>query len=348
MKTRWNKFLYGGLSIAVLFCPLAVSAQEAAKPEATGEAMTTLSAEFVDPAFARYIDLAFLGAAWENQDAAALTDAAVQLAEGEKVLFRSHKAFTSKSVFEKALAVAADKKDAATLERLGKIAKACDCKDFAAEVARTTKLASESRALVPNVDFLKISEDGKANYYYINTSDLISRVRVAGDKKGLASIKEEIKQVKPEGTVTKESIDALLKLADESETVMGDIPADEQNIGLALEKLAGESRGPGGPPPMYPWGPKPWPPGPGPKPWPPYPGPKPWPPGPPGGMYPPPPPPPPPSPMPKQAMTPIGPVMVYYGPPMTPPTCRRIGWDGYPHGPVFSWDPMWGPPPPRW
>lgn len=336
MKTLWDKFLYGGLLSAVLFCPLSVPAQEAAT-ETAEEATPTLSAEFVDPAFARYVDMAFLGAAWENQDAAALTDAALQLVEGEKALFRSHKTFTSKAVFEKALSVAADRKDTATLERLGKIAKACECKEFAALVARTTKLASESRAIVPNSELLKVTADGKGNYYYINTFDLLSRVRVSGDKKGLAAIKAEIKQVKPEGTVTQESLDALIKLADESEAAMEDVPAEEQSVGLALEKLAGESRWPGGPPPF--------PPGPGPKPWPPGPGPKPWPPM---GIYPPPPPPPPPPPSPKQAMTPIGPVMVYYGPPMMPPTCRRIGWDGYPRGPVFSWDPMWGPPPPRW
>ena len=245
----------------LMLCPMVALAQDAANQSAAEET-PTVSAEFVDPAFDRYVDVSLLGAAWESQDAAALTDVALQLAEGEKALFRSHKTFTSKDVFEKALAVAADQKDSATLERLAKIAKACDCKDFAAKVAQTTKLAADSRAILPNLKFLKVADNGKVNHHYIYTAGLISRVRVTGDKKALASIKEQIKQTKPEGEVTKESLDALAKLADESDVATGEVPEAERNVGFALEKLAGESRhwppgGPRPPYPLYPGGPRP-------------------------------------------------------------------------------------------
>src|SRR5690348_10316522 len=48
-------------------------------------------AEFSDPAFARYVDVYAAGRALLDGDAAALTDAALALAEGERVLLRQHK-----------------------------------------------------------------------------------------------------------------------------------------------------------------------------------------------------------------------------------------------------------------
>ena len=54
------------------------------------EAFAALPDELLDAAFARYMDIDFLRAAWQALDAAALADAGLQLAEGERVLFRSH------------------------------------------------------------------------------------------------------------------------------------------------------------------------------------------------------------------------------------------------------------------
>ena len=215
-----------------LLCPVVATAQDAAS-----------AVNFADPAFDRYVDIAALGAAWENQDAAALTDAALQLAEGEKALFRSHSAFTAKDVFAKALAVAADQKDKATLERLDRIAKASGDNEFATKVTQTARLSAESRSILPNPTHLKIADDiEKTNHFYFDMSDLISRIRVSGDKKGLAILRDHIKQVSPAGAVTQESLDSLVQLANESEATMGNVPEAEQNVGIALEKLAGESR----------------------------------------------------------------------------------------------------------
>lgn len=273
MKNVLDKMLYGGMLSAVLLCP-AVFADDAAKPAAT-EDTPTMSVEFVDPAFDRYIDISLLGIAWENQDAAALTDAAIQLAEGEKVLFRSHKCFPAKVVFEKALAVAADQKDTATLERLAKVAKACDCKDFAAKVSQTTKLAAESRSVTPDVDLLKAPASEESLAYVQYLMELISRIRVVGDKDALVQVEKAVKGLKPsKETISQGEVDSLLKLVGESRAAMGDVASEDQQAGFALEKLAGESRWPPppgwGPPPKPGWGP---PPGPGwkppPPPWPP-------------------------------------------------------------------------------
>lgn len=216
----------------LLLCPMV----------ATAQVMPTVSAEFADPAFDRFVDLAALGDAWNNQDAAALTDAALLLAEGEKVLFRSHNAFTSKDVLAKALTVAADQKDTVTLERLGKIAGASGDSGFATTVAQTTRLSAGSRSIVPSSN-IRITDDiEKTNHYYFNMTDLVTRMRNAGDKTGLVTLRGQIKQVKPEGVITQESLDSLVKLTEESEAAIGNVSEAQQQVGNALEKLAGESR----------------------------------------------------------------------------------------------------------
>jgi hypothetical protein len=327
MKACLNQLWYGILLIAVLLCPVFAFAEEATQDN-TEETTQTLSAEFVDPAFNRYIDIAFLGLAWETQDAGALTDAALQLAEGERILLRSHKTFTSKAVLEKALAVAADQKDTATLERIAKVAKANGDERFAAQVAQTIKLSATSRSITTSYNPVK---EDKADYYFINTSELIERVRVAGDKKALAAIAEEVKKNKDQ--IGQESADALLKLIAESQQTVGDVSDEEQQLAFALEKLAGESR----PGPFPPGPPKPFPPGP----------PKPFPPGPPNLFPPGPPNPFPPGPWSRRVMTPEGPVLVTFGP---IPMVRKLAGPppGMPVGPPFPWNPMWGPPPSPW
>lgn len=75
-----------------------------------------------DPPFARHVDLILFGIAWDNQDPALLTDLGLQLMEGERVLFRPHKAIKSQQVLELAANLAADRHDRATLARLTRVA----------------------------------------------------------------------------------------------------------------------------------------------------------------------------------------------------------------------------------
>ena len=60
--------------------------------DAAPETATASTVELVDPAFGQYIDIRLLWQGWGSMDAGMLTDAALQLAEGERVLMRSHKA----------------------------------------------------------------------------------------------------------------------------------------------------------------------------------------------------------------------------------------------------------------
>src|SRR5262245_61010621 len=77
-----------------------------------------------DPAFERYVDMEALAEAWEDRDAEALTDIGLQLAEGERVLLRSHKGITAEQVLTVAARLAADQRDKKTLQRLSRAAEA--------------------------------------------------------------------------------------------------------------------------------------------------------------------------------------------------------------------------------
>lgn len=75
-----------------------------------------------DPPFARHVDILLLGIAWDNQDSALLADLGLQLSEGERILFRQHKAIRSQQVLELAANLAADRRDRSTLARLNRVA----------------------------------------------------------------------------------------------------------------------------------------------------------------------------------------------------------------------------------
>lgn len=124
-----------------------------AKPQQTVEAQhsaTTNEQSYLtivdDPAFDRFVDLELLGAAIWDLDAAALADAGLQLAEGERVLHRSHKAgITARHVLKKAALLAAKKNDKATLQRLNRAAKRMGDEVLVSHVKNVCKAAESSR-----------------------------------------------------------------------------------------------------------------------------------------------------------------------------------------------------------
>jgi hypothetical protein len=152
-------------------------------------------ADYSDAAFEKYVDVDMLGEAWASQDAGLLTDAALLLLKGEKELFRSHRAFTAQQIFDKALAIAADQKDTATLARLEAAAQANGNDDFAKKVASTAKLSAQSRAIIPNNDVLLMKAKPDALLCYTELADLIARIRIAGDINAIEKFEKNLKVV---------------------------------------------------------------------------------------------------------------------------------------------------------
>ncbi len=147
------------------------TAQEGKAPAAVTGTTTAAPApatapDLNDPAFDRYVDLMLLGKAWNELDPALITDCALQLAEGERILMRSHKAVSSKQLLELAAKVAADKRDTATLDRLATVCNATKNTATLEQVTSARKLAGATRKVDPamSVSAVDTSPDQLALY----------------------------------------------------------------------------------------------------------------------------------------------------------------------------------------
>lgn len=153
--------------------PVAATTVAAAAPAAP----SSPAPDFNDPAFDRYVDLLLLGQAWDTLDPVLLTDCAMQLAEGERILMRSHKAVSSTQLMDLAAKVAADKRDTATLDRLAKVYTSTKNNAALEQINTAKKLASASRKVDPamSVSATETSPDQLALY-----QDALNGVKAAG------------------------------------------------------------------------------------------------------------------------------------------------------------------------
>lgn len=196
-----------------------------------------LPEELNDPAFERYIDIALLAAAVESLDASALTDAGLQLAEGERVLGRSHNAVPADQILLLAVRAAADSKDQVALTRLTKVAEALDKKMIAGAVASAKTLAGESRAVIPE-SMIPPDELTSDDFILLRSYlDDIRRARLLNDSKAIEDLESEMKQ---RTGLPADRIKYLLLVAANAETAMSESDSDDN---AALWILSAASRG---------------------------------------------------------------------------------------------------------
>jgi hypothetical protein len=134
-----------------------------------------------DPAFDRYLDAELLERAWSDKNAPLLADVGLQLAEGERVLFRTHKAVTADHVLAMAARTAVERHDARTLARLAKAAEALNKAELRTQIAGALRLASASRDADPG---LAMSADRTSPETYLLVRDTMERIidaKVMGD-----------------------------------------------------------------------------------------------------------------------------------------------------------------------
>jgi hypothetical protein len=99
----------------------------------------------VDPAFDRYVDFERIGAALRSGDAEMLTDCALQLAEGERVLMRLHKVLRVRELLQAAAQIAADRRDEAAMVRIAQVAELRKDQALVEQIEQVRKLASAAR-----------------------------------------------------------------------------------------------------------------------------------------------------------------------------------------------------------
>lgn len=242
------------LAAALFFGPRAAGAAEPPRAEAAdnpadkagpgADVAAGLQADAVpdDPAFDRYVDLRLAGRAWAGRDAALLADVALQLAEGERVVLRTHKSgITSEQLLGMAARLAADQKDKATLERLAKAADARGDKALTAQVGAARKLADQARAVNPAVQVSVETTTPEQFAVYSGLLNDIRGARLAGDADMLRAVEQEIPNAPGLAPEQRDYLNGLLKEARDAAPPGG---SEQAKLGRTLDKLALASRGP--------------------------------------------------------------------------------------------------------
>jgi len=197
-----------------------------------------------DPAFARYVDLDQLALAWSDKNPSLLTDFALQLAEGERVLQRSHKGITSDRLLSMAARIAAEKKDKAALARLGKAADSLKKPELAAQIATAQGLASASRDADPAQRFQIDRAKPEDFLLFRDSLDSILNAKLAGD----ADTLDVIIQLTPGMTqLSDQQRKYLVKAATQARDSLPKDSSSMDPTADAIESLLSGSRSPGNP-----------------------------------------------------------------------------------------------------
>jgi hypothetical protein len=136
--------------------------------------------------------MTLLRRAWNSLDAGQLADVGLRLAEGERVLHRSHKAASAEQVLSLAIRTAVARQDQATLERLTAALQSSAKKELLEELAASQKqLQTASDAVPPTAtppDDVVPSES--AAYHSAVRAALAARI--VGDVEGLKGFSQAV------------------------------------------------------------------------------------------------------------------------------------------------------------
>ncbi len=189
----------GTLAIVCGTIFLPTSSAEDAKPAdakaaTAAETRPSLPEVVADPAFDRYVNLAALADAYQGGNSGIVLDIALQLAEGERILLRSHKAISADELLKSTLQLAKETRDKETIGRLAQVAKSLNKTELAALASAAEKLSSASRSA--NADLTVSIDNTSLEAFGLIKATLaaITSAKAAQDKEALQEIKTQIDQ----------------------------------------------------------------------------------------------------------------------------------------------------------
>lgn len=146
-----------------------------------------------DEGFNDYVNLNRLGQAWRELDSEAIADAVLQLAEGERVLLRPHKAIDTDELAKVAVEVAADNGDAASLSRLARFAAARGNTQLSGRIKAAQKTSGTTRRISElKVDPGRLTTDDLDTYHALQM--IARRAKIFGDVETLKDLEKELKE----------------------------------------------------------------------------------------------------------------------------------------------------------
>lgn len=242
--TGGHGFLLGDeLHLSTSECQLGFQATLDGSDEAGGHWNQNFNSEDVclplgyqDAAFDRFVDLRLLGIAITRRDPVLLTDIALQLCEGERVLMRKHQAgLTGQRLAHRAVELAQEMSDDVTLERLKKFASSSGNRDLSARIEAAVKLAGEARggdpALVVGLDSLSV----EALVSLRAIIDQIDSARFEGDKESLKQLRGLLESMEQ---IPNAVADALGKRIDKAVEETAELDEEDE----VIARLSGDSR----------------------------------------------------------------------------------------------------------
>jgi hypothetical protein len=209
-------------------------------PAVAQEAAVDVATLPQDPAFDRYVDMDLLADAWEQKDASLLTDLALTMAEGERILQRPRRGIAASDVFGGAIKSAAELRDAPALARLTSVLGNLKRDDLLAQATTARRLASASRAMDPGLTVQADTATPAAFFAMKSTLEDIASAKIAGDRAELREISKDIADMPDLSEAQRRS---LSRAATEALEVL---PSENDPASSALNKLLGESRRGGG------------------------------------------------------------------------------------------------------
>jgi hypothetical protein len=224
--------------VGLLSGPAALSRGGEAPTAPTAPESTQNSAELRDPAFERHVDLSLLPRACAELDPVLLTDVGLQLAEGERILFRPHITLSAEEVLDTATRAATAKNDQATLVRLALAADKFGNQGLKSRVIAAQKLAAGTRSEHPA---LQVSAEELTPELFSECQQLlrlISSARILNDRPFLDESERQLNAL--QGLPAKH-VTYFRKLIEENRSAIpNDGGADLTTE--ALRKLSGLSR----------------------------------------------------------------------------------------------------------
>lgn len=174
-----------------------------------------------DSVFEQYASLNRLAVAWKEMNSSSMTDVALQFAEGERVLLRSHKLLTASQAFDLAIRMATENKDKDSLARLAKALERSGDKDRLGQVNLALKTAGAARGVDP-----VLNEGSKDTVEAIQVAQAeIAFARIAGNKGHLSIVEKSLgelpisdKQRASLGKIIAESRESLVENKDVTQT----------------------------------------------------------------------------------------------------------------------------------
>lgn len=188
----------------------------------------------IDPSFSKFVNLTSLALSLEKPDASVLTDVALGLAEGERILVRNHRSgISSDELIGKAVRLASRNDDKATLDRIIKASALKNKPQWA-------KLVSE------NKEFGGVSRDGLTvamGKIDIQAVTLVEAVRHACNVAEITGQKEKLDALKKE--VAASGVDAKVKsyLEELIENCIKSLPEKTSETSILLGEFTSASRG---------------------------------------------------------------------------------------------------------